>query len=234
MTDGQEIQAGDPIVEGPRDPKELLEIKGVRETQQYLVDEVQKVYRDQGVSIHDKHIELIVRQMTRRVAVQEPGDSDFLPGERVDQKVFADDQPRAGRRRASAGRGPSRAHGHHQGVAGHRLVAVGGVVPGDHPGAHRGRHRVASSDALLGLKENIIIGKLIPAGTGMHALPGASTPRPPTTSRWSSTPRTTEPDLAEWLANIGRRRRRPTATADAEVVDCRRRRASADRTDAAG
>ena len=67
--------AGDAIVEGPRDPKELLEIKGVRETQQYLVDEVQKVYRDQGVSIHDKHIELIVRQMTRRVAVQEPGDS---------------------------------------------------------------------------------------------------------------------------------------------------------------
>jgi DNA-directed RNA polymerase subunit beta' len=84
------VAAGDAIVEGPRDPKELLEIKGVRETQQYLVDEVQKVYRDQGVSIHDKHIELIVRQMTRRVAVQEPGDSDFLPGERVDQKVYAD------------------------------------------------------------------------------------------------------------------------------------------------
>ena len=90
VADGQEVTAGDALVEGPRDPKELLEIKGVRETQQYLVDEVQKVYRDQGVSIHDKHIELIVRQMTRRVAVQEPGDSDFLPGERVDAKVYAD------------------------------------------------------------------------------------------------------------------------------------------------
>ncbi len=77
-----------PLTEGPFDPKELMEIKGVRETQLYLVEEVQKVYRDQGVSIHDKHIELIVRQMTRRIGVQEPGDSDFLPGERVDQKVF--------------------------------------------------------------------------------------------------------------------------------------------------
>ena len=86
VVEGQEITAGDAIVEGPRDPKELLEIKGVRETQQYLVNEVQKVYRDQGVSIHDKHIELIVRQMTRRVAVQEPGDSHFLPGERVDAR----------------------------------------------------------------------------------------------------------------------------------------------------
>ena len=82
--------AGDPITDGPFDPKELMEIKGIRETQLYLVEEVQKVYRDQGVSIHDKHIELIVRQMTRRIGVQEPGDTDFLPGERVDAKVFRD------------------------------------------------------------------------------------------------------------------------------------------------
>src|SRR5213078_168608 len=95
VTDGQEIRAGDAIVEGPRDPKELLEIKGIRETQQYLVNEVQKVYRDQGVSIHDKHIELIVRQMLRRVLVTDPGgtiedDANFLPGERVDSRVFAE------------------------------------------------------------------------------------------------------------------------------------------------
>ncbi len=90
VSDGQEITAGDPIIDGPRDPKELLEIKGIRETQQYLVDEVQAVYRDQGVPIHDKHIELIVRQMTKRVAVQEPGDSDFLPGERVDARTYTD------------------------------------------------------------------------------------------------------------------------------------------------
>ena len=83
-------QAGDPDRRRPPRPQGAHEIKGVRETQQYLVDQVQKVYRDQGVSIHDKHIELIVRQMTRRVGVQEPGDAGFLPGERVDQKVFAD------------------------------------------------------------------------------------------------------------------------------------------------
>ena len=70
--------------------KEIMEILGIRQTQQYLVEEVQKVYRDQGVSIHDKHIELIVRQMTRRIGVQEPGDTGFLPGERVDAKVFRD------------------------------------------------------------------------------------------------------------------------------------------------
>jgi hypothetical protein len=84
------IEAGDALVEGPRDPKELLEIRGVRETQSTSSTEVQKVYREQGVSIHDKHIELIVRQMTRRVIDAGANDSDFLPGERVDQKVFAD------------------------------------------------------------------------------------------------------------------------------------------------
>ena len=106
VVDGQEVKAGDPIVDGPRDPKELMEIKGVRETQLYLVEEVQKVYRDQGVSIHDKHIELIVRQMTRRIGVQEPGDSDFLPGERVDQKVFRETNKtmvESGRRPPKAG-----------------------------------------------------------------------------------------------------------------------------------
>ncbi|MEI8240841.1 MAG: DNA-directed RNA polymerase subunit beta', partial [Actinomycetota bacterium] len=90
VADGADVKAGDPITGGPFDPKELMEIKGIRETQLYLVEEVQKVYRDQGVSIHDKHIELIVRQMTRRVGVQEPGDTGFLPGERADAKVFRD------------------------------------------------------------------------------------------------------------------------------------------------
>ncbi len=90
VDDGQEVSAGDALVDGPKDPKELLEVKGIRETQQYLVEEVQKVYRDQGVSIHDKHIELIVRQMLRRVLVAEPGDAPFLPGERVDNRTYAE------------------------------------------------------------------------------------------------------------------------------------------------
>ncbi|HEX3946067.1 MAG TPA: DNA-directed RNA polymerase subunit beta', partial [Acidimicrobiales bacterium] len=90
VVEGQEVEAGDALVEGPKDPKELLEVKGIRETQQYLVEEVQKVYRDQGVSIHDKHIELIVRQMLRRVLVAEPGEAAFLPGERVDNQIYAE------------------------------------------------------------------------------------------------------------------------------------------------
>ena len=141
VRDGQEVKAGDPITDGPFDPKEIMEIKGIRETQLYLVEEVQKVYRDQGVSIHDKHIELIVRQMTRRIGVQEPGDTDFLPGERADAKVFRDTNKRMVEDGQAPRRGSPRDHGHHQGLAGHRVLAVGGVVPGDHPGAHRGRHR---------------------------------------------------------------------------------------------
>ena len=141
VVDGQEVGAGDALVEGPKDPKELLEVKGIRETQQYLVEEVQKVYRDQGVSIHDKHIELIVRQMLRRVLVAEPGDASFLPGERVDSRLYAEVNRQLVQDGQASGRGPARADGDHQGLAGHRELAVGRLVPGDHPGAHRGRHR---------------------------------------------------------------------------------------------
>jgi DNA-directed RNA polymerase subunit beta' len=127
VVDGQSVKAGDPLVDGPFDPKEIMEIKGIRETQLYLVEEVQRVYRDQGVSIHDKHIELIVRQMTRRIGVQEPGGSGFLPGERVDSKRFRD----TNRRMVEESLRP----------AGNRVVAVGCLVPGDHSCAHRGCHR---------------------------------------------------------------------------------------------
>ena len=144
VRDGDEVTAGQRLIgdaKTPVDPKELLDIKGIRETQVYLVDEVQRVYREQGVSIHDKHVELIVRQMLRRVAVSEPGDSEFLPGEKVDTRVYAETNRSPGGGGQAARRGSSRAHGDHQGVAGHRLLAVGGVVPGDHPGADRGGHR---------------------------------------------------------------------------------------------
>ena len=144
VRDGQDVQAGDRLVgdeKSPLDPKKLLEIKGVRETQQYLVDEVQRVYRDQGVSIHDKHIEVIVRQMLRRVTVSEPGDSAFLPGEKVDARRYAEENRSARRVEPASGRGSPRAHGNHEGVARDRLVVVGGVVPGDDPCAHRSGDR---------------------------------------------------------------------------------------------
>ena len=177
VTEGQEITAGDPIVDGPRDPKELLEIKGVRETQQYLVSEVQKVYRDQGVSIHDKHIELIVRQMTKRVGVQEPGDSPFLPGERVDQKVYAD----VNRQLVQEGKKPAEGRPEMMGITKASLATDSWLSAASFQETTRVLTEAAiesKSDNLLGLKENIIIGKLIPAGTGSSGYKDIETSAP--------------------------------------------------------
>ena len=166
LADGDELVAGDPIVDGPRDPKELVEIKGIRETQQYLVGEVQKVYRDQGVPIHDKHVELIVRQMTRRIAVQEPGDSTFLPGERVDQRVYTD----TNRALVTEGRQPAEGRPEIMGITKASLATDSLLSAASFQETTRVLTEAAiesRSDSLIGLKENIIIGKLIPAGTGM-------------------------------------------------------------------
>jgi len=166
VTDGQEIRAGDLITDGPSDPKELMEIKGIRETQVYLVEEVQKVYRDQGVSIHDKHIELIVRQMTRRIGVQEPGSTDFLPGERVDSKVFRD----TNRRMVEESNRPAEGRPELMGITKASLATESWLSAASFQETTRVLTEAAidgKSDSLIGLKENIIIGKLIPAGTGM-------------------------------------------------------------------
>ena len=145
----------------------MLRILGPRAVQMHLVDEVQHVYRQQGVSIHDKHIEVIVRQMLRRVTIIESGDADLLPGELAERGRFEDENRRVVAEGGTPGLGSPGAHGHHQGLAGDGLVAVGGLLPGDDPRAHRGRHGRPSRDPLLGLKENVILGKLIPAGTGL-------------------------------------------------------------------
>ncbi|MGH8919116.1 MAG: DNA-directed RNA polymerase subunit beta', partial [Actinomycetes bacterium] len=167
VQDGAEVTAGDPLVEGPKDPKELLDIKGIRETQQYLVEEVQKVYRDQGVSIHDKHIELIVRQMLRRVSVAEPGDSNFLPGERVDSRSYAD----VNRQLVQAGNRPAEGRPELMGITKASLATESWLSAASFQETTRVLTEAAiegKSDQLFGLKENIIIGKLIPAGTGME------------------------------------------------------------------
>ncbi len=166
VEDGQDVKAGDPITDGPFDPKELMEIKGIRETQVYLVDEVQKVYRDQGVSIHDKHIELIVRQMTRRVGVQEPGDTEFLPGERVDAKRFRD----TNRMMVTDGKRPAEGRPEIMGITKASLATESWLSAASFQETTRVLTEAAidgKGDHLIGLKENIIIGKLIPAGTGM-------------------------------------------------------------------
>jgi DNA-directed RNA polymerase subunit beta' len=201
VREGDEVVAGDALVEGPRDPKELLEIKGVRAVQQYLVDEVQRVYRDQGVSIHDKHIELIVRQMTRRIAVQEPGESDFLPGERVDQRVFAD----VNRQLVTEGKKPAEGRPELMGITKASLATDSWLSAASFQETTRVLTEAAiesRSDGLLGLKENIIIGKLIPAGTGMTRYQEIQTHAPDyqPLEYYSSDD---AGSIAEWLANLG-------------------------------
>ncbi len=212
ITEGDEVTAGDALVEGPRDPKELLDIKGVRSTQQYLVNEVQRVYRDQGVSIHDKHIELIVRQMTRRVAVQEQGDTDFLPGERVDARIFAE----VNRRMLAEDRQPAEGRPELMGITKASLATDSWLSAASFQETTRVLTEAAigsRSDSLLGLKENIIIGKLIPAGTGMRkyrdSVPSAPDYQP--MEYWSAD---SGQSAAEYLASIGN-----DAAPDAEIID---------------
>ncbi|HXZ83550.1 MAG TPA: DNA-directed RNA polymerase subunit beta', partial [Acidimicrobiales bacterium] len=204
VAEGQEVQAGGALVEGPKDPKELLEIKGIRETQQYLVEEVQKVYRDQGVSIHDKHIELIVRQMLRRVLVAEAGDSSFLPGERVDSQRYA----RVNRELVAEGKRPAEGRPELMGITKASLATDSWLSAASFQETTRVLTEAAiegRSDHLFGLKENIIIGKLIPAGSGMERYRNilVETPDAQRMSFWSSDLAEPGPEeLAEWLRNI--------------------------------
>jgi DNA-directed RNA polymerase subunit beta' len=200
VSDGQEVKAGEPVTDGPFDPKELLEIKGIRETQLYLVEEVQKVYRDQGVSIHDKHIELIVRQMTRRIGVQEPRDTRVQPRERADAKTFRD----TNRRMVEEGSKPAEGRPELMGITKASLATESWLSAASFQETTRVLTEAAidgKSDGLLGLKENIIIGKLIPAGTGMPRYREFAVDAPeyqPMTTYSSDF----DDDPAAWLSNV--------------------------------
>ena len=205
IVEGAEINAGDPIVDGPKDPKQLLDIKGIRETQQYLVSEVQQVYRDQGVSIHDKHIELIVRQMLRRVLVAEQGESPFLPGERVDSRIYAE----VNRALVTEGKRPAEGRPELMGITKASLATDSWLSAASFQETTRVLTEAAiegKSDHLFGLKENIIIGKLIPAGTGMLRYRNLllEAPDAERMTFWtSSDDEAGTEDLAAWLASIG-------------------------------
>jgi DNA-directed RNA polymerase subunit beta' len=166
VRNGQEVQAGEPLTEGHQDPDEILEILGTREVQLYLVNEVQGVYRSQGVAVHDKHIELIVRQMLRKVTVIEPGDTEFLPGELVDARAFASTNEEV----VSGGGEAATARPILMGITKASLATESWLSAASFQETTRVLTEAAirgKSDPLLGLKENVIIGKLIPAGTGM-------------------------------------------------------------------
>jgi DNA-directed RNA polymerase subunit beta' len=164
--DGDRVEVGQQLTEGSVNPHEKLRIEGVQALQSHLVDEVQMVYRSQGVTIHDKHIELIVRQMLRKVQIIEPGDTDFLPGDLVDRRRFEANN----RETVESGAEPATARPQLLGITKASLATDSWLSAASFQETTRVLTEAAiagKSDSLLGLKENVIIGKLIPAGTGM-------------------------------------------------------------------
>lgn len=165
---GDLVKAGDQLTEGAKNPKEVLRIQGREACQLYLLNEVQKVYRSQGVSIHDKHIEIILRQMLRRVTVLEPGDTEFLPGELIDHGVFSDENERV----LAEGGQPGTFDFTLLGVTKASLNTDSFLAAASFQETTRVLTDAAvrgATDTLRGLKENVIIGKLIPVGTGFRA-----------------------------------------------------------------
>jgi DNA-directed RNA polymerase subunit beta' len=166
IADGDHIEVGHKLVQGAIDPKQVLRILGPRAVQMHLVDEVQSVYRQQGVSIHDKHIEVIVRQMLRRVTIIEAGEADLLPGELAERSRFESEN----RRVVSEGGKPASGRPELMGITKASLATESWLSAASFQETTRVLTDAAihaKSDTLLGLKENVILGKLIPAGTGL-------------------------------------------------------------------
>jgi DNA-directed RNA polymerase subunit beta' len=166
VEEGSRVTVGQQLVVGAIDPKQVLRILGPRQTQIHLVSEIQEVYRMQGVSIHDKHIEIIVRQMLKRITVLEPGDTDLLPGELVERGRFEEEN----RRVVSTGGKAASGRPELMGITKASLATESWLSAASFQETTRVLTDAAlseKSDPLLGLKENVIIGKLIPAGTGL-------------------------------------------------------------------
>jgi DNA-directed RNA polymerase subunit beta' len=167
VADGDHIEVGQMLTVGTPDPQDVLRILGVRRAQEHLVDEVQAVYRSQGVSIHDKHIEIIVRQMLRRITVIESGDTNLLPSDLVDRVRFEEEN----RRVVSEGGKPASGRPVLMGITKASLATESWLSAASFQETTRVLTDAAihgRSDSLRGLKENVIIGKLIPAGTGLE------------------------------------------------------------------
>ncbi|CAM3892235.1 DNA-directed RNA polymerase subunit beta' [Janibacter anophelis] len=166
VEDGERVAVGTQLVQGAIDPKQVLRILGPRHAQKHLVDEVQKVYRQQGVSIHDKHIEVIVRQMLRRITILESGDANLLPGMLAERSRFESEN----RRVVSEGGRPASGRPELMGITKASLATDSWLSAASFQETTRVLTEAAMegrSDPLLGLKENVILGKLIPAGTGL-------------------------------------------------------------------
>jgi len=166
VKDGYVVSAGDELTEGSVNPHDMLKIKGLKGVQMYLVHEVQRVYRLQGVDINDKHIEVMVRQMLRKVKVEDPGDTDLLPGGLIDVFDFEEENART----IATGGQPATARPVLLGITKASLATDSFLSAASFQETTRVLTEAAIKgklDPLLGLKENVIIGKLVPAGTGM-------------------------------------------------------------------
>jgi DNA-directed RNA polymerase subunit beta' len=162
---GDMVRKGQQLTEGPVVPQEILEVCGPQELQEYLVNEVQEVYRLQGVEINDKHIEIIVRQMLRKVRITEPGDTDFLWGEQVERQSFLD----VNRSAMQEGKRPAEASPVLLGITKASLETESFISAASFQDTTRVLTDAATLgriDYLRGFKENVIMGHLIPAGTG--------------------------------------------------------------------
>lgn len=166
VQEGDRIIAGQPLMDGASNPHDILTIKGEKELAKYLVDEVQEVYRLQGVKINDKHIEIIVRQMLRKVRVAEPGDTSFLADEHVDRNEFEEENERV----VAQGGTPARGEPVLLGITKASLSTYSFIAAASFQETTRVLTEAALAgkvDYLRGLKENVIMGRLIPAGTGL-------------------------------------------------------------------
>jgi DNA-directed RNA polymerase subunit beta' len=165
--EGDWVRAGEPLMDGSANPHDILDVLGPKELQKYLVDEVQDVYRLQGVSINDKHIEIIVRQMLRKVRIEDPGDTQFLPGSQVSKWVFEEENERVLARDGKPALGKPVLLG----ITKAALTTDSFISAASFQETTRVLTEAAINgreDNLLGLKENVIVGRLIPAGTGFE------------------------------------------------------------------
>ncbi|PKB83893.1 MAG: DNA-directed RNA polymerase subunit beta' [SAR202 cluster bacterium Io17-Chloro-G9] len=177
VNDGDEVKAGDALISGPLNPHDILHIRGKDELQRYLVDEVQQVYQSQGVGIHDKHIEIILRQMLRRVQVESTGDSDFIPGQMVDKFEFQEKNAKV----LAEGGEPATAKPVLLGITRASLLTDSFLSAASFQETTRVLTQAAVSGAqdwLLGLKENVIIGRLIPARVQIPGMDQLLAPEP--------------------------------------------------------
>ena len=166
ISDGDRVSVGDQLTAGTIDPQDVLRVQGVRKVQEHLVGEVQKVYATQGAPIHDKHIEIIIRQMLRRITVIDSGDTDMMPGELVDRQTYE----QANRQALTEGGRPAEGRPVLMGITKASLATDSWLSAASFQETTKVLTDAAihgKSDILHGLKENVILGKLIPAGTGL-------------------------------------------------------------------